>query len=446
MPHLVVARQQESLDWIRELPRNCSLTVFNAGDAIDTGAFDHNIEVHTVAPGTPAIASHLAFLRLGTRALRDEVIVFTPGDPLALAPAFFELLTESERFGEVQVLSLRSLEAQCPPQHLLNTDRRDWVDSLPVRAERFSLNSLAPLAYPHESALRAGKAYRRKHRLAEGSALMAHFFELAGLEHLAREARQADLGAYAHGAMVAVRQARLAKTVISVGPHIERLQVLLQADQNYPEVLERAWLHLLGLPFIRLEALALPSLHHQPAAAPAIARVVASIDALLAQSQPRPIPTLHPASAVAPHPSHERLRHAAEPGIDIRSLRGQAQAAQQRGDFNQAWDVLQQALGQAPRDIDLLADATRLAYAQQDTERALHCARRALVIDPNHLECLYTLGMCLAATGQAEEALGVLERLHQQPSSEGWSSSYPDLASTRADLRTQARIRRTVSA
>jgi len=223
--------------------------------------------------------------------------------------------------------------------------------------------------------------------------------------------------------------------------------VLLQADQNYPEVLERAWLHLFGLPFVQLDALARPATQPQHASAPGIARVVASIDAVLAQSHThtRPVPTLRPEAAIS-SPSRARARHPTAPATAQSHPREQAHAAQQRGDLSQAWHLLQQALADSPRDIELLADATRLAYSQQDTERALHCARRALAVDPNHLECLYTLGMCLAATGQAEEALDVLERLHAQPSSQGWHAGYPELDATRADLRTQARIQRTVNA
>lgn len=424
MPHLVVARQQESLDWIHALPDHCSLTLYNAGDAVVASAFDHEIDVRAVPAGTPAMVCFLRYLQQGQQAHGHEVIVFTPGDPLAHSPAFIELLAQSDRFADLQVLSAQGPDAQWPPLAVRHADRRDWIDDAPVRAERFSLGSLAPLAYQHDAALRAGKVYRRKHRLAEGVPVLPHFLELAGLPALAQEARQADLGVYAHGGMVAVRRARLQQQRAALRLQLDRLSVLLHADHNYPEVLERAWLHLLGLPFIGLAAMAQPQAAAQQLAAPAMARVVASIDAVLAAS--RPIPVLKPETAIAIKPPQPLPAATAPEVSDVALLRDRAHAAFLRGDTSIAWDWLQQALNQAPRDITLLAEATQMAYAQQDTERALHCARRALAVDPDHLECKFTLAMCLAASGQPEEALALFDQLNQHPLAEQWQAQHPD--------------------
>lgn len=423
MPHLVVARQQESLDWIRALPGHCSLTVFNAGDAVDTTAFDHEVDVHNVAEGTPPMACFLRWMEQKLPSHGHEVIVFTPGDPLACSPAFMELLAQSDRFTDLQVLSAQGMDDHWPPLAVRHADRRDWIDDAPVRAERFSLGSLAPLAYQHDAALRAGKVYRRKHRLADGVPLMAHFLELAGLPALAAQARQSDLGVYAHGGMVAVRRARLQQQLTLLRPQLSRLALLLQADHNYPELMERAWLHLLGLPFVALEAMAAPAERVHQESHAGMARVVASIDAVLAAS--RPIAALK-TDAIVSVKTPDTHKPVAEPaGTAV--LRERAHAAFQRGHTSQAWELLQQALTQAPRDISLLADATQLAYAQQDTERALHCARRALAVDPDHVECLFTLGMCLAATGEAEEALRIFERLNQPMLAAQWQPLHPEL-------------------
>lgn len=431
MPHLVVARQHESLDWIHDLPIPCSLTLFNAGEAIDVTAFDHPIDVQPVPSGTPAMACYLRFLQQASAAARSDVVVFTPGDPLAYSPAFMALLAESDRFGELQVLSAHGANDHWPPHAVRQHDRRDWIGDAPVRAERFSLLSLAPVAYQHDAALRAGKVYRRKHRLAEGVPALHHFLALAGLEALAHDAQAADLGVYAHGGLVAVRGARLVRQSRALQPQLARLAVLVSADTNYPELLERAWLHLLGLPFIRLEAMAQPAETVQQAAAPGMARVVASIDAVLAASRPIPVLKTEVARPITPmqmplNPS-AAPQHTPEPA-DIAVQRERIHAAFQRGDTHLAWEWIQQALQTAPRHIGLLADATQMAYAQQDTDRALHCARRALAVDPDHLECLFTLGMCLAATGQAEEALSIFERLNQEPLATQWQQEHPEMA------------------
>ena len=71
MPHLVVARQQESLDWIHALPDHCSLTLYNAGDAVDASAFDHEIDVRAVPAGTPAM---VCFLRYCSKASKPTAM------------------------------------------------------------------------------------------------------------------------------------------------------------------------------------------------------------------------------------------------------------------------------------------------------------------------------------------------------------------------------------
>jgi tetratricopeptide (TPR) repeat protein len=199
---------------------------------------------------------------------------------------------------------------------------------------------------------------------------------------------------------------------------------------------QHAWLHLFGLPFIGLTGLALPQdvRAQQPArdAAPAMSRVVASIDAVLARAEPATRVSLRiPAEPLAPptltaelHTGHRPIRVSPS----VADLLAQAQRAEAQGDLYTAWARLEQGLTMAPRHIDLLAEAAALAWRQNDTERAMHCARRALAVEPNHPDCLFTLGMSLAANGQAEEAVGVLARLDSLPEARQWRAANPDLA------------------
>lgn len=393
MLHLVVARQHHSMEWIDDLPEDAMVTVYNGGELLDAGAFEHPVTIRPLPAQMPPIAVFLHHLQHGLPGRAGETLVFTTDDPLCHAPAFHELLSRHADFEPLQVLSCR--------------EARGGADATTpaVQAEHFSLATLAPLSRQRDADLRAGKAYRRKHGLSDDTSLLPHFLHLAGLHELADQARTADLGLRAHGGMVAVRAERLAQVMSQLGPHLPTLALLLRADRNYPEVLECAWLHLLGLPFVRLELLRTPAAIPVKTQAPSsMARVVASIDAVLAQSAPRPAPQ----------------RPTVPADDDLAVLRQRAQAAFLRGDASTAWELLLRALDQAPRDIGLLADATQMAYAQQDTDRALHCARRALAVDPDHVECLFTLGMCLAATGQAEEALSVFERLNQGELAAQW--------------------------
>ncbi|MEO8297534.1 MAG: tetratricopeptide repeat protein [Burkholderiales bacterium] len=446
MPHIVVARCEESLDWTLNLPSAWRVTVYNAGAPLDSQAFAHELqEVRCPGITEPAALMAEAVLRQlqaapapNSNSAASGTTVFCSGEPLLQAPNLIELLAQHERFAAVQPLSAGTGLAAA----LASDDRRDWIDDLAVRAERYSLITLAPLACVGDAVLRAGRTYRRKHALPEGANLLAHFLSLAGLERLATQARHADLGLYASGPVFAVSAGALRSARAELLPHIDALRLLARADHNYPEIFLHAWLHLFGLPFISLAGLALPSVATRRAAAPAMSRVVASIDAVLAQARPARVVTpvmladLPVLRTALPRLTTSPLspRRIAESSTDVAQWRERAQHAAANGDLHGAWQWLEQALAEMPRDVDLLADATALAYRQGDTDRALHCARRALAVDPQHLDCQFTLGMCLAASGAAEEALEVLAQLADHPQARDWSIEGLGGSGTVADL------------
>lgn len=433
MPHLVIARCEESLDWLRDLPAAWRVTVFNAGALLDPEEVGRPLEVHPSVPGlSPAAMRADAVLRTllvsATAPSPGGVTVFAPADPFAFAPDFLDLLDQHQHFAAVQPLSVGTGWHAA----LAQTDPRDWVGDLAVRAERYALASLVPLAGADDSALRAGRTYRRKHGLPEGSALMAHFLRLAGLNGLAACAGTADVGLYAHGAMFAVGAQALGTAAATVAPQLDTLRTLVRADQNYPELLERCWLHLFGLPFVSLGGLARPVSIPQGASAPAMSRVVASIDAVLAQAAPAgPRPPAARVGTATPAPADLQQRRpapAAAVAPDPQLLRERVQHAARQGNLGAAWTLLEQGLARWPKSVDLLADATMMAYQQGDTPRALQCARRVLAVDPQHLDGLFTLGMCLAATGATEEAMDVLAHLGEHPRAGDWQQEHPDLA------------------
>jgi len=193
----------------------------------------------------------------------------------------------------------------------------------------------------------------------------------------------------------AVRQHVLARMAAELHPHFDTLEKALHADPHARALMERCWLHLAGLPFITLAALPRPT----PAVTPlaqSMARVVASIDAVLTQAEPLK-------RRVAPRPVVSPAKDA------VTALRHQARHALIQGLSDHADQLLSDALTHDPRDGRTLADAAALALKRGDLQTAIPYARRALLCNPSLADGLYTLAMGLAQAGAKDEAIRLLD-------------------------------------
>jgi hypothetical protein len=284
---LVIARTDEALDWLHGLPAHCEVKVCNAGPGLRSADLLPGTEILGVRADAGCAGSHIEYLqqlqhRLATAEQHhldpNGWTVFTPGDGLAHAPALMELLAQPQNWGDVQALGLRAT-TRAPARD----DRREWVGGQPVRVERFCLHTLAPVGHIDREAELLADQYRHRHALPAGHNLLAHFLDLAGRHDLATSATLADLGLCAAGGVFAVRNDRLLALLQDANGTLDRLELLLRSDLTHRLMLERCWLHLFGLPFVAFDPLPRPAPVQAPAS-PALARVVASIDALLARS------------------------------------------------------------------------------------------------------------------------------------------------------------------
>jgi hypothetical protein len=314
---IAIARANEALDWLHDVPEHCSAWVYNRGDAMDLAELPEGTMVSPVRAGGGIAGSHVLHLqRLQAQTIRGDLdpngwTVFAHGEAVFHAPALLELLDQPQNWGEVQPLAHRGW--QSGPQR---DDLRDWVAGRPVRAERFSLHTLAPVGHADAEAAQLAEFYRQSHDLAPGCNLVAHFLELSGLHDLAAAADTADLGVCAPAGIFAVRNARLAAWLRQCAPALHQLTTLLQIDPMYGQMLERCWLHLFELPFVCLDALPRPHPVLVPASA-SVARVAASIDALLARTDSNPT-GLPLRSRLSTAQARARAREALGAGIGLR--------------------------------------------------------------------------------------------------------------------------------
>jgi tetratricopeptide (TPR) repeat protein len=439
---LVVAQlPAQDIAWLKDLPPHCRVVVHDhrgveTGDVLD--ALPEGSQ-RIVLPGSSGglMGSFLAHVLDPAVDPGEQHTVFCDGDAPRHAPALLQLLEDPQRWADVQPLSVGPV-----PAALVERDARDWIGALPVRPERYSLSTLAPLGWHDPVAEALASHYRNSHGLGAGMSVMAHFLALAGLDTLARAAAQSDLGLLAHGPVFAVRGPRLSALRAQPGDALQRLQLLCRADPQLRQLAERAVLHLCGLPMVRLDALARPFEALTPSHL-GMARVVASIDAVLERAEnPRveilPAQTPDAAASTASTAMAELAEFAelataedvalVDPASERReAVRALVREALVDGRTQDALALLLQATQADPSEVDLLGDAATLCFHRGDLAQALPLARRALLREPGHAQSQFALAMSLAALGERIEAMALFDDLMHADSARAFRGAHPDL-------------------
>jgi hypothetical protein len=408
MLNIVVARRGEEVRWIDDLPDHCTVTVYS-DDASQAVPLDVTRHIELVRlPGQHGIGElYLAHLRRPAKGTAESFTVFCPGDPLSVCPDFFTLLEVPTLWGEVQPLS----QPQPTPAGEDAARTRDWLAELPVSPVRFDLRSWAPLGTFDKAMYRAQQRYRQTHLLPDHRHPGVHFFEACQLHDLAQAVDRHDLGMRDTGLMFAVRQSRITEWQAAHGQALPQICNWLRQDPIHWRIWDQFWLHLFGMPFIRLEALA------SPAAAPfededeapedfSLSRALATIDDTLARLAPPPL------AQPGHRPSALQVARAIAAAQARQTSRPSAEARQELAD---------------------LSERAAQAFRLGDLQYAVSCARLALKHEKDHTASRFTLAMALAAQGNREEALEQFERLLQ--------SDAPESDRIRVPERTTAPVR-----
>ena len=240
-------------DWIRDIPEEFSVRVYNKGAAISSRPVLERADsiVHLANTGRESdtfLRHILACAEAGTGGEQDGHVVFLQGDPFEHSPDVIALLGAAAAWQPVQPLSWCWLASKnLPPANLLARETGGFVDGLRVRPELFSLGTWNQVQFVDPGATTVRDLYHAVHGLPEGTNIAAHFLHSCGWTELATQAERHLVGRFSYGALFAVRRDRIA------GLPRGSLERALEAANGHPVygyVLERLWLHLFGEPFL----------------------------------------------------------------------------------------------------------------------------------------------------------------------------------------------------
>jgi hypothetical protein len=249
---LVVARYQENLDWLRDLPAEVKVVVYNKGGRILgkelLRRIDHLIPLPNQGREADSYLYHVGHFPHGEA---GEWTVFCQGDPFPHSPDFFRLLGAAGSWRDVQALTAYyTVDSDAPPRPTRILEDEEWISGLAVRTELCSAHTLDPLNWQDEVWQGFLREYREHHRIPKGWSVAGHFLEACGMTDLAEEAWRATLTRFAYAAIFAVRNNRLSRIPRTCLP---RMRELACGHHVHGFVFERLWLHLFGLPFVRLD-------------------------------------------------------------------------------------------------------------------------------------------------------------------------------------------------
>lgn len=250
--NFIVARYKENIGWLKQLPSESKIYLYNKGPEISENNKLDNMVIKNLPNTGRESGTYLYYMMNDHNSIESDYTIFTQGDPFEHSPNFLDLIEENEKWKNIQPLSLRWIEEKnIPPIKILEDEKSDWIDNIAIRQEFFSLKTWAPLGFFDEGAWLIGRRYLEKHMLPDGANIAEHFLEMVGMEKLALEASKHQYGVFSYGAIFAVKTNILEKFINNTSSKtMDRLALLSRADMNYGYIFERLWLHFFGEPFL----------------------------------------------------------------------------------------------------------------------------------------------------------------------------------------------------
>lgn len=247
---LVVARYSEDLDWLLHVAEDIRIVLYNKGAEIENPEILakcwHVEELPNMGRESDTYLHHLQNYSHGPD---DEWTIFCQGDPFPHSPWLLHLFDSRESWDEVQGLTdgySRDFNVPGAPTRILEDG--EWLGKIPLRTEIYSAHTLDILGWQDDYARRMFHDYFKDHGIERGYNMTGHFLELCGLQTLAREAWNAQLGQFAYGAIFAVRNERLGMIPQKCLP---RMRKIACGEKYNGFIFERLWLHFFGMPFIQ---------------------------------------------------------------------------------------------------------------------------------------------------------------------------------------------------
>jgi hypothetical protein len=248
---IVVAKFKEPIDWLRQLPPDFSIIVYDKSRK--NFHWPGRFPIRNLENAGREAHTYLHYMLHDYVPGKFDRIVFTQADPFEHSPDFLKLLDQRSQWRDIQPLTwgYKPLEG-IPPQRLLEREVSEFVGDCRVRTEPYSLHSWAPIGHIDAGANEILRIYNEVNGLEPGENIAAHFLNKCGLEDLSHEASGAHIGRFNYGAIFSVTDRILANFVGHRRQQIEQMLEVSKTDRINAWMFERLWLHLMGVPFIRL--------------------------------------------------------------------------------------------------------------------------------------------------------------------------------------------------
>jgi len=233
---LLIARYQEDLTWIEEVPTDFEVVVLNKGEALPL--LRNNAEI---IPSDNVGREAEAYVNYIVRNYEDlpDRIIFTQGDPFEHSPFFLELIRDFQTWQGFQPLTLQ-FKDYLPPKEVREVyDKvafynRVWVD----RADCRTLNTVF---YDDPDFRFFAESYRTYNRLDASDNLVTHFLASSGFQVSATEA--IDEVNFSFGAIFSVDSATVKKHA-KLAYSTLLIKFREDNDDSLPYIAERCWMAL----------------------------------------------------------------------------------------------------------------------------------------------------------------------------------------------------------
>ncbi len=246
---IIIARYNENIDWITEIPDFFNVIVYNKGNH-DINKTIRNrinklIDLENSGRESDTFLRHI----LEKDDFDENYSVFLQGNPFEHSPDIHEILGAIKNWDDIQPLSLCWLESEnVPPQKILEKETIFLNERSRVRPEMFSLTTWGPIQFYDVGIYKVYNSYLYRHRLSPGINIASDFLLRCEWPELAEVAQRSNVGRFSYGAQFAVKTKNLEK----IPKHT--LALAIQATNSfstYGYIIERLWLHLCGMPFIK---------------------------------------------------------------------------------------------------------------------------------------------------------------------------------------------------
>ncbi|MFT9253355.1 MAG: hypothetical protein ABF567_09815 [Acetobacter okinawensis] len=245
MPDLVIARYNEDVSWLSQVPDGYNIFLYNKGDDIDLSSIRHKIHQYVKLENIGRESDTYLLHMLGNMSTTDSYTVFSQADPFEHSPDFLHLLHQS--FEGTAWGYSSQWKYNFPPEHLIKSYMAKT--GKPTRDEIFSLYNWGPIYSYDEGAFLISNLYFAYYGVANGTNIAADFFGRIGYDALQKKAAQATLGVFPYAAVFGVRN-----SAVHAVPKDVLLKAVLEVRANNMagHIMERLWFHLFGQPFIAL--------------------------------------------------------------------------------------------------------------------------------------------------------------------------------------------------